>query len=252
RGDYHFEAKMLRVPENTDANVAKVEPAPLVVLARPKDEKFVVIDLDHTVVADSFWRVLLGGARPMADSVRVTRRIAREYSIIYLTHRPDLLARKSRGWLDEHGYPTGVLMVGTLEDAIGDSGAYKTARLGDVTERFSRLEIGIGDKYSDAQAYVNHRMTAYLIPHYDPDDLDEVRKAARSIRQIDDKGRLNVVDGWSQVEAGIFRGKEFPPGQYVRQLESRADRLRREDRDDDDEDDEDDDDDDDEEEEEDD
>jgi hypothetical protein len=247
-GDYTFQARILRAPERLGEDFRRASPAPLIVSARRKSEKFAVIDLDHTVVASSFWRVLLGGAKPMAESVRVTRRIARRHSLIYLTHRPDLLTRKSRRWLNEQGFPTGVLMVSSLSQAIGDSGVYKTARLSKVRKRFPNVEIGIGDKYSDAQAYVDNGMTAFLIPNYDRGDVEELRAAARSIRRLEGKGRLHVVQGWEEIEDVIFGNKRFPPGRMVSYLEGRASRLaareREEDDDDDDDDEEDDEDDD--------
>ncbi len=102
-GNYRFTARIVRVPPGAPKAMLDVAPAPLLVAAREEDTDLVVIDLDHTVVDSSFWRVLTWGARPMAKSVEVTNRIAEVYSIVYLTHRPDLLTRKSKAWLSEHG-----------------------------------------------------------------------------------------------------------------------------------------------------
>ena len=84
------------MPDEDHRELLEVSPAPLLVAARAKEESFVVIDLDHTVVDSSFFRVLTFGAKPMADSVAVTNRIVQLYNIIYLTHRPDLMTRKSK------------------------------------------------------------------------------------------------------------------------------------------------------------
>jgi len=223
-GGYEFEAQIIAVPGEAFTELLEITPAPLVVMAWPKDKAFVVVDLDHTVVDSSFFRVLLGGARPAADSVRVMRRIARRYGIVYLTHRPDLLTRTSKAWLRENGYPPGPLLVSELKEAFGDSGKFKTAKLAAVTEAFPNAKIGIGDKLSDAQAYVDNGLVAYLIPHY-KDKPESMRKMAGDIRRLDGRGRLNVVSSWRQIEAGIFGGKKYPPETFARQLSRRADQL---------------------------
>jgi len=239
---YELTAQIADVPAGVERAVMHVAPAPLIVAAHKRDAKLVVIDLDHTVVDSSFFRVLVGGARPMAGSAEVTRRIAKKYGIVYLTHRPNLLTRKSKTWLSSHGYPPAPLMVSELEQAFGDSGQFKTARLKELREAFPKAAIGIGDKLSDAQAYASNGLTAYLIPHYDRDDPKEMLEMARAIRRLDDRGRLHVVDGWAEIEAGIFEGRKYPPDEYADRLERDADRLRREREWDDDDDDDDDDD----------
>ena len=60
-GDYRLTAKIVAVGDDDDEDLLKVSPAPLVVSARKKDAKLAVIDLDHTVVGSSFFRVLTAG-----------------------------------------------------------------------------------------------------------------------------------------------------------------------------------------------
>ena len=226
-GDYKLTAAIASLPEGVDEAILKLSPAPLLAAARAKDTEFVVIDLDHTVVDSSFFHVLLGNPTPMANSVEVTKRIAKSYSIIYLTHRPDLLTQKSKAWLDRHGYPTGPLLVSELTDAFGDSGKFKTAKLKAVKKSYPNVKFGIGDKLSDAQAYVDNGLTAYLIPHYKekPEDMSEM---ARDIRKLRGRDRLNVVDGWREIEMGVFKGRSYKPSTYVGRLERRAKQLARE------------------------
>ena len=223
-GDYKCQAVIGGLPKGTPREVLDVRPAPLLAAARPKDAKFVVIDLDHTVVDGSFFRVLVGSPRPMADSVEVTKRIATVYSIVYLTHRPDLLTRKSKDWLYRNGYPDGPLLVSDLKQAFGDSGKFKTAKLNALRAAYSNVMIGIGDKPSDAQAYVDNGLTAYLMPGYDQKPQD-MRKAAADVRRLDGRDRLNVVDGWLEIESGIFKGAGFKPSDYAARLERRANQL---------------------------
>jgi len=223
---YELEARITKVKDDQYEKLEGLG-APLLVASRGKDTQFVVIDLDHTVVDSSFFRVLVGGAKPMAGSVQATKKIAEKYSIIYLTHRPDLLTKKSKTWLSLNDYPKGPLLVSELKEAFGDSGKFKTAKLKAVKGSYPNVRIGIGDKYSDAQAYVDNGLGAYLIPHYKEKPKD-IRKAARQIRQLNGKGRLNVVSGWGEIEDGIFKGKKFPPEDFAKALDREAEKLEEE------------------------
>lgn len=226
RGDYAIEARILALGRGVPEQVLNVKPAPLLVAAREKEDKFVVVDLDYTLVESSFSRVLAGDAKPMPRSPEVMTRIAKAYSVIYLTHRPDIMTRRSKNWLADHGYPPAPVLVSELQQAFGDSGQYKTARLGRILESFPNIMIGIGDKPSDALAYVTYGLTAYLIPKYKPDKPKELRKTADTLRQLPDRGgKLQVVSGWEQIEAGIFEGQRFAPEVLARSLEARARRL---------------------------
>ena len=224
-GDHFFTAKIIAVPDEDYKDMLEVSPAPLLVAARPKETPFVVIDLDHTVVGSSFFRVLLGGAKPMTNSVEVTGKIAKKYSIIYLTQRPALLTRKSKLWLKDNRYPTGVLLLSDLREALSGSGKFKTNRLAETKKSFPGIQMGIGDKPSDAQAYVDNGMTAYLLPHYKEKSKD-LKKKAKQIRDLRGQGRLHVVADWSEIEAGILERRKFPPETFVSHLESRARQLQ--------------------------
>ncbi len=93
-GDYEIKVKIKAVPDDDYKEMLKVTPASLLVSACPKETRFIVIDLDHTVVASSFFKVLTSGAKPMSKADRVVGELAKKYGIIYLTHRPDLLGNK--------------------------------------------------------------------------------------------------------------------------------------------------------------
>ena len=201
--------------------------APLIIGAYKEKKSLVIIDLDHTVVASSFFRVLIGGAKPMADSQDVAKRLAGKYGVVYLTHRPNIMTRNSKKWLQSNDYPLGPLLVSKLKETVGDSGKYKTGRIKALHKTYPKDHIGIGDKLSDAQAYIDNGMTAYLIPHY-KEKPNDMRKMARDIRKLKAAGRLQIVNGWRQIEQGIFEGKKFPPEAFAKALEARADKLEKE------------------------
>ncbi len=223
RGNYSFEARIVGVPNESMRDMLAVGPSKLLVAAREKKAPQVVVDLDHTVVDSSFMLVMVGGGEPMADSVEVLSRIAKRYGVIYLTHRPDLLGRKSKAWLAENGYPSGPLLVSEIKDVL-DSGKFKSAKLSALRRLFPGVAMGIGDKLSDAQAYVDNGMSAYLIPDY-KEKPRNMRSLAAQLRVLRGRGRLHVVSTWRQIEQGVFIGRKFPPEKFAGELELRAARI---------------------------
>lgn len=220
-GNYSFEASIVAVPNENFRDMLGVK-ASLLVAARDKALQ-VVVDLDHTVVDSSFFDVMVGGGKCMADSVEVLGRVSKRYGIIYLTHRPDLLTHKSKSWLADNGYPSGPLFLSEMKD-LPDSGKFKSARLAVLRRDSPGVAIGIGDKLSDAQGYLDNGMSAYLIPDYKQNPKD-MRALAAEIRALRGQGRLQVVDNWRQIEQGIFSGKQFPPEDFARELEAGAARI---------------------------
>ncbi|KPK85805.1 MAG: hypothetical protein AMJ81_02620 [Phycisphaerae bacterium SM23_33] len=222
-GDYGLTAKIVAVPEKDFEDMLKCAPTPLLVSARTKDTKFVVLDLDHTVVASSFFRVLFGGAKPMPESAEVVKELSKDYSVIYLTQRPGLLTVKSKNWLTGNGFPRAPLLVSEFKQAVGDSGKFKTGRLKALREQFPNVAIGIGDKISDAEAYVANGLKAYLIPHYDRQDDGDVRDMAEKVGKLNQD--IQVVDDWEQIRAGILKARKYPPGTYAAGLKALAGKL---------------------------
>lgn len=225
RGDYPLAARIVEADDTRAEQAVGVE-VPLLVAARAKDEPMAVIDLDHTVVDAGFHRVLLPlSPQPMAGSVDVVSELARPYTIVYLTHRPDLLCSKSKAWLDRHGFPQGPLLVSTLREALGSSGVYKSGRLASLREVYPQVRIGIGDKISDVQAYVDNGLKAVLIPHYDDEDAEEMRELAGAIDELEGRGRLHVVRDWREIRDVLFKGRSYPPGRFADELRRRARRI---------------------------
>lgn len=204
-GDYHFQAALAPV----GLEEAPPEPAEFVVTCRSGDEPMIIVDLDKTVVASGFQAVLVGGAEPMPGAAEVLGELGRDHIIVYLTHRPDLFGPKSKAWLQEHGFPPGPLLLSTLQTFVKGSGAYKTRRLEDIRARFSRVETGIGDKISDALAYYENGMQAFLILPI-PDELTPAGRDSlvEQLRPLPDT--IQVVQDWSQIAAFFKEGKRYP------------------------------------------
>jgi hypothetical protein len=245
-GNYPFTAKIVDLPDDVNGDADKIESTPILVMTRNKQAKFIVIDLDHTVVASSFNRVLTFGAKPMPKAKDVLERIEKDldYNVIYLTHRPGLMTRKSKDWLVENGFPQGPLLAAQLSDIPNNEG-YKADQIAKLKEAYPNTRIGVGDKIGDARAYISNDLATFLLPHLkEGADAKDMYALAKEIEDLPAHEDLYVVTNWREVEVAIFNEVRFPAKVYVRRLRQRADeQADREDREDDDDEDEDDDDD---------
>ncbi len=215
-GDYEFLVQV------ATAGLREMPPKPetLLLACREPDSPMAVIDLDKTVVASGFETVLLGEAKPMAESQRVLARLASERSIVYLTHRPDYFGPKSKRWLAEHGFPRGPLLLSTLGGFLKGSEAFKAGRIAELRKTFSRIEIGIGDKISDGQAYLDSGLRAIVIldipPAGKPGRPARLKAIADELDSLGDKA--HVVTSWDEVEKALFDGAAYPPARMRQRL----------------------------------
>ena len=203
------------------------EPRDLLVACRTPDTPMAVVDLDKTVVASGFQTVLLGNPEPMEGSVQVLKRLAGERTIIYLTHRPDYFGPKSKRWLKAQGYPRGPVLLSTASSFLKGSGTFKREMLASLRKDFAKIEIGIGDKFSDVEAYHAVGMTAILIlPIPEDPSADTLEGLAEDVAALPEA--IHVVTGWDQVEAILFDGKSYPPGPMAKDLRDRAAAAKKE------------------------
>lgn len=218
-GFYRLRVRCVQLPPDIDKEERNADKASadLLVEVSPPGRQFLAVDLDHTLVDESFGKVLTGQkCQSMAGSTQTLTRLAGRYGIIYLTARPDELTRKSKLWLDQCGYPPGVLITcSSLNDSLHNSGQYKSNRLVTLRSDFPNIQAGVGDQVSDAQAYLANGMTAYLIASIHGSKA--AKKQAKELAALDPDrrlaraGRLNVVANWAQIEQGLLRGQSLPP-----------------------------------------
>lgn len=205
-GDYRIEVAVAPIGPSEPPP----EPRTLLIACRPPDEPMAVVDLDKTVVASGFEEVLLGDPAPMTGSQDVLRRLAGDHTIIYLTHRPEYFGPKSKAWLNRHGYPSGPVLLSTLGGFLEGSGEFKTAELRRLRQKFSRIEIGVGDKFSDARSYHENGMTSVLIVQPSPDmPPEELEGMIAELETLPDA--IHVVTDWREVSRVLFDDQEYPP-----------------------------------------
>ena len=209
-GDYAFQADV------TALGLSEPPPVPteLLVACRAANEPMMVVDLDKTIVASGFHAVLIGGAEPMPGAAEVLGDLAKGHTIVYLTHRPDVFGPKSKAWLQEYGFPPGPLLLSSLGAFVKGSGAYKTMMLADITTRFSRVEIGIGDKISDVLAYHENGMRAFLIMPV-PERLTSASRdgLVEELRTLPEA--IQVVQDWSQIAAFFADNRVYPADKTI-------------------------------------
>jgi hypothetical protein len=222
-GDYLF-----TVRAHPDDQPKRPAPdAELLVAARKADAKLLVTDLDKTVVASGFFRVLTGGAEPMPGAAAVLERLAPDHTVIYLTHRPDVLGPTSKRWLAENGFPRGPLLASTLSGFLGGSGRYKTDRLNALHTEFKNIVAGIGDKLSDARAYADNGVASILILDVDwsEDEPEDYDRLADDLAALPDA--VQVVTNWTQIADVLLKGAHFPKADMEKRLRDTASDLRR-------------------------
>jgi len=196
-------------------------PAQVLVACREAAAPLAVIDLDKTIVASDTRTVLEGNPAPMPQSVEVLNRLARQYTIVYLTHRVDYIAPKTKVWLYEHGFPPGPLLAATIRESLGDSGFFKSARLGQLRQKLSGRGFGVGDKPSDAAAYHGNGLQPFLLLSVDPHaGARSLRKLANSLDALPDE--TQVVTGWRQIEDVLSGCASYPKLQAQTDLHQRA------------------------------
>ncbi len=205
-GDYRFTvvASPAGLPDDPPA------PQPLLVTIRPPDTPIIIVDLDKTVVASGFHRVLIGNPDPMDGSAELLRRLAESMTVVYLTHRPEYFGIKSKSWLRENGYPRGPVLLSSTGGFLKGSGAYKSEMLADLQERFTNIQVGIGDMLSDAIAYHRNGIRGFLIVQIGPEiPLDDLRDLQEALEEAPEE--IEVVTEWAQIARALFEDAHFPP-----------------------------------------
>jgi len=200
------------------------ESAVLLVTCRKADAPLAIVDLDKTLVASGFKAVLVGNPKPMPQSLEVMRRLAKDYTVIYLTHRAEFLGHKSKAWLHDYGYPLAPLLLADSHEMFERSGPYKAAVLETLRQRFRGRAIGIGDQISDALAYRQNEIEPFLLITVPPDaNAGDLRKLADSLQPLPENDQ--VLTGWGEIERAVLDGRPHLRPAAQAELRRRAEKI---------------------------
>jgi phosphatidate phosphatase APP1 len=126
----------------------------------------IVVDIDHTVADVSTLGVLTKKSteqKPMPASVEALNALAADYQIVFLTHRSALLRAKTKAWLRESGFPRAPIILWHPGQEPLLSMTFKAEAIAKLKRDFPHVAVGIGDKKSDAQAYVKNGLQPYIL-----------------------------------------------------------------------------------------
>jgi len=222
-GDYRFIAKYYR---GDDPNGKPVETEVLVACREP-NTPLCVVDIDNTLSEARGREVLFGEPNAMSGSVPVMARLANRYTVVYLTHRWDYLAKKTREWLRRQGYPEGPIFAARGSgQVLEDNEKFKAGVLAGIRGQFRGPGYGIGDQASDVLAYTRAGLQGVLfIEMCDLAKPSAVRDALEQLQAVPDTAQ--VVCAWSEFEKIVFEGASFSPGAARQRLEARLKELER-------------------------
>lgn len=156
----------------------------------------VVLDIDRTLSTSN---VLERTSTPYLNAARVVRRLHERLGVVYLTARPRILpyVGMARDWLRNHRFPASqIIMLMKLWDVLPwRHGIYKDEMIRHMVARQRHTPvIGIGDRKTDAEAYLKNG----LIPLIIADDDEDLPEGARLVRP----GAERSI--WEQIEDIVF------------------------------------------------
>jgi len=103
------------------------------------------------------------GAGVRDDAVNVTCALARKYDLIVVTGRKTHLRRKTIRWLAEKGFPRAPVYFSSIGKFPFSHEKFKTHLIRELKHAWENITIGIGDRDSDARAYLANGLRAIIL-----------------------------------------------------------------------------------------
>jgi hypothetical protein len=132
---------------------------------------------------------------------------------------------KSKKWIKDKQYPPGPVLLSSLSGFLKGSGNFKSDMLAQLKRDFQGIEIGIGDKISDVQAYHENGLKAFLvILKIDEEKHQALEDLADALQKLPEG--IQVVRDWDQLEKALFEGAVYPAFALEKYLREKAQKLR--------------------------
>ncbi len=158
------------------------------IFSRGTEREAIILDIDRTLSGSSFFasvfkrgrkgagvgglgagvRGLGAGVRGLGagvrdDAVNVTCALARKYDLIVVTGRKTHLRRKTIRWLAEKGFPRAPVYFSSIGKFPFSHEKFKTHLIRELKHAWENITIGIGDRDSDARAYLANGLRAIIL-----------------------------------------------------------------------------------------
>lgn len=140
--------------------------AEAIIFSRSTKREALILDIDRTLSGCSTFASVIRGSKripPLNDAVEVTRALAGEYDPIVVTGRKAYVRRKTKRWLGEKGFPTWPIYFSSFFGSPLSHERFKTELIRRLKQVWGNITIGIGDRDSDARAYLANGLRAIIL-----------------------------------------------------------------------------------------
>lgn len=158
----------------------------------PADSRVLITDVDLTISGLAELRVPFTANDKipcLPGAVEALTELSKTYRIIYLSARDDALCNKTCGWLCQMNFPEGPFFCRDLT-LTSRQESFKRETIAALKRRFPGVAIGVGDKPTDAGAYLSNGLQTFII---NPKDRGKLAKEAM------------VVESWQEVRERLKR-----------------------------------------------
>jgi len=128
--------------------------------------RLIVCDIDHTIADVSATKFVFKKNEKvpaLPGSPEALARLSKHYRIIYITARDDTFLRKTKGWMALRKFPRGPVFFWDFLGKKLSHEKYKRREIAGLKKRFPNIVVGVGDKVSDANAYLANGLNAIII-----------------------------------------------------------------------------------------
>jgi len=163
---------------------------------RDKTKPAIVIDIDHTIADIAMEKFLVTRTKdikPLPGAKEVLDELTKTYDLIFLTARDKHLLHRTKEWLSINRFPSAPVIFRDMSREAFSESKFKTEKIAQLKATWTNITCGIGDKLSDAQAYLANGLKAIIIS-----PKEELPKQSHSVQQ------------WQQIKALL---KDLPHGQ---------------------------------------
>lgn len=123
---------------------------------RRESEPILIVNVDWTLAMTDNLNTSRGGTDcpPYANASEVMERLAKKYTIVYVTGRARQLRKRTISWLFRYGFPRGPSYYLNPSDyPTYDVVGFKKSILGPMAQKFQSIRVGVGNGPDDLEAY---------------------------------------------------------------------------------------------------